>query len=197
LASRILYWIARLIYRLLGWHVDATLLDVPKYVIIYAPHTSNWDGFLAFVGEAIVTCGFHTVKLSFLAKDSLFRWPMRPLMLWLGGTPVDRRAQHGLVDQVVRRFKEQDRLVLAITPEGMRKRSRYWKTGFYYVALGAGVPILLVFVDYKRKLVGSGPTIHPSGDIQADMLAIRAFYSHVAARHPERVGEMSVPPLKP
>ena len=197
LGSRLVYTIARLFYRLIGWHAEAVLPDLPKYVVIIAPHTSNLDGLLAFTGEAIITCGFHTVKLSWLGKHTLFRWPSGYLMRWLGGIAVDRRSRHALVDQAVQAFNERTNITLAITPEGMRKKSRYWKTGFYYVALGAQVPIQLAYVDYRHKVVGTGPLIMPSGDIQADMATIRAFYQTITARHPERVGRMEVPPAQP
>jgi 1-acyl-sn-glycerol-3-phosphate acyltransferase len=194
LGSRLVYSIARLIYWLIGWRAEAVLPDLPKYIVIVAPHTSNLDGFVAFTGEAIITCGFHTIKISWLGKHTLFRWPFGYLMRWLGGIAVDRRARHARVDQAVQAFNEREHITLAITPEGMRKMSRYWKTGFYYIALGAHVPIVLVYVDYKRKVLGTGPLIMPSGDIQADMAAIRAFYETITARHPERVGQMEVPP---
>jgi 1-acyl-sn-glycerol-3-phosphate acyltransferase len=194
LGNRLLYWLARLIYWLVGWRVEAVLPELPKYVVILAPHTSYWDGFLAFVGEAIYTCGFHTVKFFWLGKHTLFTWPFGYLMRWLGGIPVDRRVRHALVDQAVQAFKEREDIVLAITPEGMRQKSRYWKTGFYYIALGAQVPILLVYADYRRKRLGTGPLLMPSGDIQADMTTMRTFYSSITARHPEKVGQMEVPP---
>jgi 1-acyl-sn-glycerol-3-phosphate acyltransferase len=195
--KRLLYALARLMFWLIGWRVEATLPAQPKYVVILAPHTSNLDGFLAFTGEAIITCGFHTIKISWLGKHTLFRWPFGYLMRALGGIPVDRRTRNALVDQAVDAFKERECITLGITPEGMRKKSRYWKTGFYYIALGAQVPILLVYVDYGRKLVGTGPLLMPSGDIQADMAAMRAFYATVTARHPEKVGQMEVPPEAP
>jgi 1-acyl-sn-glycerol-3-phosphate acyltransferase len=194
LGSRLAYSIARLIYWLIGWRVEAVLPDLPKYVIILAPHTSNLDGFVSFTGEAILTCGFHTIKISWLGKHTLFRGPFGYLMRWLGGIAVDRRARHAFVDQAVQAFNEREHITLGITPEGMRNKSRYWKTGFYYIALGAQAPIVLAYVDYKRKVLGTGPLIRPSGDIQADMAAIRAFYETITARHPEKVGQMEVPP---
>ena len=192
--SRLIYWVAKLVFLAAGWHVDAHLLNLPKYVLIAAPHTSNWDGILGVVAEAIITRGFSTLKVSFLAKRSLFRWPLTGLIRWAGGLPVDRSARHAAVDQAICAFKESQGLVLAITPEGSRKRTPHWKTGFYYIALGAGVPILCVYIDYKRRVVGTGPTIVPSGDIHADMAQIRDFYRSVVARHPERVGEITVAP---
>jgi 1-acyl-sn-glycerol-3-phosphate acyltransferase len=192
--NRLLYWIASTAFRLTGWSVDAKLLDLPKWVLVVAPHTSYWDGIIIIMAEAIITCGFYTVRVSWLGKHTLFRGPLRRFMKAVGGIPVDRRARHALVEQVVQAFRLADRLVIAVTPEGMRNRTKYWKTGFYYIALGAGVPILLAAVDYRRKLVVTGPSLMPSGDIEADLAKMREFFCQVTAKHPERVGEIAVPP---
>jgi 1-acyl-sn-glycerol-3-phosphate acyltransferase len=196
LGNRLLYQIGRWAYRLTGWRQEVFLPDLPKYVLVIAPHTSYFDGLMGFLAEAIVTCGFRTVRISWLGKHTLFMWPLGYLMRWLGGVAVDRRQRNALVGQAVQAFQQRERMTLAITPEGMRKKTRYWKTGFYYIAAGAQVPILLAFIDYKRKLVASGPLITPSGDIEADMEAMRAFFRPVTARHPEKVGEMDIPPRK-
>jgi 1-acyl-sn-glycerol-3-phosphate acyltransferase len=191
--NRLVWWLARLIFWVAGWRVEADLPDLPKYVLIVAPHTSYWDGFLAIVAEAIVTCGFSTLKISWLGKHTLFLGPLDGLMRRLGGIPIDRRARHATVDAAVEAFRTRECMVLAITPEGMRKKTRYWKTGFYYIALGAGVPILLAAVDYGRKLVYTGPIIMPSGDIRADTIRLREYYRCIQARHPEKVGEIAMP----
>jgi 1-acyl-sn-glycerol-3-phosphate acyltransferase len=192
--SRVLCWLATLIYRILGWRLDAPLPDLPKYVIIVAPHTSNWDGIVGVTGAVIVTRGFADLRISWLAKRSLFAGPLKGPMMALGGVQIDRSARHAVVDQAVQEFERRDQMVLAITPEGSRRRMPYWKTGFYYIALGAHVPILLAYVDYRRKVVGTGPLVTPSGDIQADMAIIREFYSHITARYPANVGEVRVAP---
>lgn len=164
-----------------GWKVEAVIPDVPKYVIIGAPHTSNWDFFLTLL------IGFSAgIKLHWVGKDSLFHWPFGGLMKLLGGIPVKRGARSGFVDQIVAAFQEHDELVICIAPKGTRGKTRYWKTGFYYIALGAGVPIALGFVDYARKMCGVGPTIMPTGDIQADLVPIREFYADKTGKFPHQ-----------
>ncbi len=108
----------------------------------------------------------------------------------LGGVPVNRAARTDFVEQIVDRYNHLDRIVLTLAPEGTRRKTAYWKTGFYYIALGAGVPIALGFVDYKNKVVGIGPLIYPSGDIQADFAVIKAFYTKKTGKYPEEQGEI-------
>lgn len=194
LPNRLLYWFARAVFWLTGWTVDAPLPDLPKWELVVAPHTSYWDFFYIILAEIIVTAGFHTLKISWLGKHTLFRRPLGGLFRRLGGIPVDRSARHALVDQVVEAFRRREQLVIAVTPEGTRKRTPGWRTGFYYIALGAGVPMLLAFVDFKRKLVQTGPLITPSGDIDADLAIFRDFFGPVTARHPEKVGQIVVAP---
>jgi 1-acyl-sn-glycerol-3-phosphate acyltransferase len=194
LFNRLLHWIGLRWLALMGWRSTVSLPDLPRYVIVLAPHTSYLDGLLGILADAVATCGFYTARISWLGKHTLFYPPHGLLIRALGGVPVDRRARHALVDQVVEAFRSRERMVLAVTPEGARHKTRYWRTGFYYIALGADVPMLLCYVDYKSKTVGSGPLIHPSGNIHADVAKMRAFYSQFTARYPEKVGEMDVPP---
>ena len=155
------------------------LPDLPKMVIAAGPHTSNWD-FLVGVG-AMYSAGF---KVSFLGKDSLFRAPLGWIMRWLGGRPVDRTASHGLVGEYIRQIQESDRFILAIAPEGTRKPTREWKTGFWHVARGAGLPIVLGFFDYGKKEVGFGPILWP-GEVETDMKIIQDFYASITPKRPE------------
>lgn len=122
----------------------------------------------------------------FLAKQELFRWPIRSLLLRLGGVPVDRSKRVGLTETLTTWLRERDPCRIVITPEGTRQRNAQWKTGFYYAALGAGVPIALAYLDYARKEAGFGPVWMPSGDLNKDWAIIRQFYETVTARHPER-----------
>jgi 1-acyl-sn-glycerol-3-phosphate acyltransferase len=109
-----------------------------------------------------------------------------------GGIPVDRRATENFVEQMVARFRASERLLVAIAPEGTRSRSTHWRTGFYYIALGAGVPIVLGYADYGRRAVGLGPTLHPTGDIHADFEVIREYYTRIKGKKPERQGTVQV-----
>jgi 1-acyl-sn-glycerol-3-phosphate acyltransferase len=164
-----------------GWRLEGRLPDVDKLVVIAAPHTSNWD-FPILIGLAF---GLRA-KASWLGKNTLFRWPFGFLARWMGGIPVYRSASHNLVAQSVESFRNSEKLILAVPPEGTRGKVSHWKTGFYYIALGAKTPIAMGFIDYKRKAAGVGPTIYPSGDIEADMEIIRNFYINVTAKYPDQ-----------
>ncbi len=177
---------SRFLLRLIGWTADER--PVPdKYVLIGSPHTSNWDFPIALLLMRVIGIEGH-----WIAKHTVFRWPIGWLMRRLGGLPVDRRASHNFVDQIVERFEERDRLVITIAPEGTRKRTAHWKTGFYYIALGAGVPIVLGYLDYPNKRGGLGPTIEPSGDLAADLDRMKEFYSDKTGRRPGKTGEIAI-----
>lgn len=165
--------------RLAGWRVEGHLPDFAKGVLIAAPHTSNWD--LPFMLAIAYVLG---LRPSWLGKRELFRWPFGWLMRWLGGVPVDRRASQNLVQQAIDRFAAAHRLFLVVPPSGTRRRATYWKSGFYHIARGAGVPIICTFLDYRRKVGGIGPVVRPSGDVRADMRTIRGFYAGIVGRYP-------------
>lgn len=173
--------LGRLVLRLLGWRLDVHLPDEPKVVIAAAPHTSNWDGLVGI--SAILALG---IRIDWFAKDSLFRWPFRGLLVALGGVPIDRDAPGGIVQETARIFAERERIYVGMTPEGTRSRSPEWKSGFYRIALAAGAPILLAYIDYGRRQIGTGPLIRPSGDYAADLETIQAYFRKVTPRHPER-----------
>jgi 1-acyl-sn-glycerol-3-phosphate acyltransferase len=134
------------------------------------------------------------VKLYWMGKDAIFRRPFAGIVRWLGGIPIDRSTSNNLVAQSVALFRAQENLVLVVPPEGTRQKVRHWKTGFYYIALGAAVPIVMGFLDYKHKLAGFGPTLVPTGDIEADMQAIRAFYAGITGKYPDASGAADVAP---
>ncbi len=168
--------------RLLGWKMDVHLpRDEPHLVITAAPHTSNWDGILAIA--AILALG---IRINFFAKDSLFRWPFRGLLVALGGVPIRREAARGIVEQTAELFANRERLFIGVAPEGTRSRTPVWKSGFYRIALAARAPILLAYIDYERKQVGTGPLIRPSGDYDSDLAQIQAYYRTIKPRYPER-----------
>jgi len=157
--------------------VTGTLPAFDKYVLIGAPHTRNWD-FIAFLGVADA----FGITPHFMAKTSLFRWPIGGFMRQMGGVPVDRKATGGMVEQMAARFAADDGFVLVIAPEGTRGAVDQWRTGFYRIAMAAKVPIVCAYVDYSRRKAGIGPAVTPSGDYEADLAVIHAFYRGVAER---------------
>jgi 1-acyl-sn-glycerol-3-phosphate acyltransferase len=180
-ASRPARLIGRLFLRAFGWRVAGTL-PCPRAVVIAAPHTSNWD--LPFMLAVAYALG---VKPSWLGKRELFGPPFGWILHLLGGISVDRRAPQGLVGEAVDRFREHDELFLVIPPSGTRARAPYWKSGFYHVARGAGVPIVCAYLDYRARVGGIGLTFVPSTSVGADMDRIRAFYADKQARFPAQV----------
>ncbi len=168
-----------IVLKLIGWKTSGTLPDIPKYVIIAAPHTSNFDlPMTLFVAFAM------RLKVYWMGKEAIFNKPFGTIMKWLGGIPVERSKSNNLVAETVEEFKRNEKLVVLVPPEGTRKKVNYWKTGFYYIAHGAGVPIVLGFLDYGRKTGGIGPVIHPTGDIEKDMESIQDFYKDITGRYP-------------
>jgi 1-acyl-sn-glycerol-3-phosphate acyltransferase len=167
--------------RVLGWRADGGFPDVPKAIVIVAPHTSNWDFFVGLFADLAIDLDAH-----FLGKHSLFRWPVKRLLRWLGGIPVQRGTSKNYVDQLVEEFARRDSLVLAIAPEGTRKKVEHWRSGFYHIARGANVPIVLVALDYGHKVVVIGPVFEPTGDFDADMVGIKAHFSQFTAKHPDQ-----------
>lgn len=188
--NKLLRWQALLLLKIFGWRTKGRLPDCRKYVVIVVPHTSNWD-----LPVGLVLAFALKIKPYWMGKDSIFRWPFGTLFKWLGGIPVVRSKPTGMVQQSIQVLRESEEMVLAIAPEGTRARTAHWKSGFYHIAKGAGVPIVLAFMDFRRKVGGIGPAIIPTGDIEADMKKIRAFYAGVEPRHPERWSEATVEPL--
>jgi len=121
-----------------------------------------------------------------MGKHTLFRPPLGILLKWFGGVPIDRTASHDVVAQSVELFRRSEKLILAVPPEGTRKKVRSWKTGFYYIASGAEVPIAMGFIDYQRKASGIGPLLIPGGDIESDMRVIREFYADIKGKYPDQ-----------
>jgi 1-acyl-sn-glycerol-3-phosphate acyltransferase len=154
-----------------------------RYVLIAAPHTSNWD--LAYL---LAFAAVFDVKLSFMAKHTLFRWPMGRLMRRLGGVPVRRHLRENAVAQMVGLLKGSEDLALTVPAEGTRSYVPHWKSGFYHIARDAGVPIVLGFLDFGRRRGGFGPEFLPTGNVADDMEAIRDFYADKQGLHPEKVG---------
>ena len=181
LAVRLFRPLGRLWLRANGWRIEGEMPNLPKFIIVGAPHTSNWD--LPYT----LAAGLHYgVRVHWMGKDSIFKWPYGGLMHWLGGIPVDRSKPNNAVAQMVEKFAASDRLVVVIPPEGTRGKITRWKTGFYHIAVGAGIPLALGFLDYKRRAAGIARLYYPTGNFEADLAEIQAFYATVTPRHPNR-----------
>lgn len=163
--------VARRSLLLAGWEFEGPVPPEKKYVCLGCPHTSNWDGLLLLALARSVG-----LELEFMIKDSWVKGPLGPPLRRLGAVAIDRSRSTHVVDQMIERFAERDRFVLLIPPEGTRRRAEYWRSGFYHIARGANVPVVPGFLDFARRRGGFGPTIPMTGDVRADMDAIRAFY---------------------
>ncbi len=166
-------------YRRNGWSAFGEVPEPRKFVLIAAPHTSNWD-FLYFIGLT-EDMG---IMPHFMAKKSLFRWPWKNFLLDMGGVPVDRSSNQNYVQTMIDEFAKRTEFMLTIAPEGTRGAVRKWKTGFYHIALGAKVPLVVGMMDYAKKSGGLGPAIWPTGDFKADMAKIAELYAKVTPKHP-------------
>jgi len=167
-----------------GWRIEGTLPHSPKGVMIAAPHTSGWD-----LPYMLATAWVFRLKLNWLGKHTLFKG-VGAALRWTGGIPVDRRARHGAVHQVVQHFEQSEGIFLAISPAGTRSRSNCWKSGFYHIANDARVPIICGFLDYRRKVAGVGPSFVPTGDVKADMDRIREFYRGIVGHRDEQTSSI-------
>jgi 1-acyl-sn-glycerol-3-phosphate acyltransferase len=187
---RPMQWFCRLLLPLIGWRVEGRLPDLTKFVIIVYPHTSNWDLPIGLI------CAYAIGLLSewpygFMVKDSALKWPIiGRIVRRLGGIGINRSATLNAVQQMAEVFRRADRLFVAITPEGTRKKTPYLKSGFYHIARTANIPIVLAYLDYKRRAGGLGPAILPTADVEADLERIRHFYARVTPLYPEQTGEI-------
>lgn len=182
--------IARLLLRIGGWTLVGDHPSVPKAVIIAAPHTSNWDGIWGLIAKVALD-----IEVHFFGKDTLFWFPLGTLLRGMGGVPLDRANPGSSVDKAIRGFRRADRYYFAMSPEGTRRNKPYWKTGFYRIAIGAGVPVVLAFFDYDRRRLGVGPTVALCGDPEQDLATIRAFYDeHARPKHPGQMGPVAFDP---
>jgi 1-acyl-sn-glycerol-3-phosphate acyltransferase len=181
LLSRLTKSVIMWFYRRQGWTEFNENPGLQKCVVIAAPHTSNWD-FVYFIG-AITTL---ELPMSFVGKKTLFRWPFRQAMIDMGGVPVDRSKSTNFVDTMIAEFAARDTFMLTIAPEGTRSAVQKWKTGFYHIAVGAGVPMVLGMMDYKRKVVGLAGAIMPTGDYVKDMEKLAAFYATCTPKFPRQ-----------
>ena len=181
--------ISQLILKIIGWKTRTISLDFPRFILIGAHHTSNWDFVIGYMVMTAIGLNFR-----FVGKHTLFRWPLGGFMRWLGGIAVNRSLSTNFVEQVASHFQEQDQLIVAIAPEGTRQQTDYWRSGFYYIALQAKVPVVLGFLDYSSKTGGLGAMFQPSGNLEKDMEIVRDFYAGVHGKYPEKAGTIRFQP---
>jgi 1-acyl-sn-glycerol-3-phosphate acyltransferase len=162
------------------WRVEGEVPDVPKAVLVGAPHTSNWDFVVGMAAKLALG-----LRVGWLGKHSIFKRPFAGLLRGLGGIPVDRAATEGIVETAVARFGAERQLFLGLTPEGTRQRVERWKSGFHRIAVGAAVPILPVHIDWSRRAIVLAPLFHPGGDYERDLAALQAGFTPAMARYPE------------
>lgn len=170
---------ALFLLKCIGWKVEGERPNLTKYVMIAAPHTSNWDFVIALAMVFV-----YRINIQIMMKDTWFFWPLGPIFRWLGAIPINRSKANNVVAQCIEDFKQREEKLLMVPPSGTRKKVLYWKTGFYHIARGAGVPIVMGFLDYRRKRGGIGPVFHPTGNIDRDMETIYAFYRDISGKYP-------------
>lgn len=181
--------IGRFVLRVCGWRVEGSLPDLPKWICIVAPHTSNYDFFVALMISWALR-----LRANWLGKHTIFRGPVGWALRRIGGMPVERSSHHNIVDEAVAAFAQNGRMRLVLAPEGTRSRMDYWKSGFYHIALRAQVPLALGFLDFGRRVGGIGPVVHLTGNQEEDMAVIAAFYEKVTPRHPSLMGPVRLSP---
>lgn len=173
-------WLGRSVLKLMGWRIEGQLPKLDKFVAIGAHHTSNWD-FVIFIAMKFVL----RLNARWFGKHSIFRWPFGGLMRAWGGIAIRRDRQLNTVEQAVQAFRENREFILVLSPEGTRKKVERWKMGFYHIARGAGVPIVMGALDYQNRRVVIGPTFYPTGDEQADLATMLAFFRPFVPKKPE------------
>lgn len=174
LAKRILTWC--------GWTIKGELPAQPKFILAVAPHTSNWD---FFIGIAVMFT--LQLKVSFLGKASIFRWPVKNVLTAIGGIAVDRSSSHGVVGQIVKEINDNDSFLLGLAPEGTRSKTLEWKTGFLHIAKQAGIPVVPASFDFSKKEIFFHPAIDVSGEITQELIEFKQVFANVCAKNPQAV----------
>jgi len=177
----VLYWFSTVSLFSMGWKTKGKMPDIKKFVLVAAPHSSNWD----FVFFLLIIFNY-SISVHWMGKHSMFKWPFKGLLKRLGGVPIDRSGKGKVVQSMVKAFEKSKALIITIAPSGTRGKVTKWKTGFYHIAYQSEVPIVLGFIDYKQKTIGIGPVFTPSGNIDADMTSIKAFYAQFSGRYSKR-----------
>jgi 1-acyl-sn-glycerol-3-phosphate acyltransferase len=179
--------IATIVLKIIGWQISFSLPPRHKYVLIGAPHTSNWDFPLALLG--MWACG---LRFNWVGKHTLFKGPLGPIMRAIGGIPVDRLGSIGFLKKVIGIFASRDQFVMAIAPEGTRSLTKQWKEGFYRIALATGVPIALAYIDYPRKRIVIDRIFEPSGEIDEELMILEEYYHYKIGKRPENQGPVRI-----
>lgn len=181
-ASVAMRWLLKKLMAFFGWKIEGHKPDYRKFVLVAAPHTSNWDFVIA-----VITFYILRIKGKFTIKKELFFFPLGILLKALGGYPINRQQNNsGTVEQMVEEFNKRDELVFLVTPEGTRSSNQNWKKGFYYLALAAKVPVVLGYADYKKKVAGIGPIVFPTGNLNEDIEKMKNFYRDKKGRFPNQ-----------
>jgi len=176
--NRFMRWLGLTVLRAGGWRMEGAFPDIPKLVLIGAPHSSNWDGFWGFAAKLALG-----LDIKILGKRELFWWPLGALLRRLGVIAVDRSASHGVVEQVAAMIRDADAFWFGLAPEGTRKPVQHWKTGFWKIARAADVPVLPAYFHYPDRIIGIGPLVTLSDDMAADIARVRAWYRPFQGRH--------------
>ena len=179
--------LSRWILTALGWEIHADFPNIKKYVVIAAPHTSNWDFPLSIMAVKALQ-----LDVCWIGKHTIFRWPFGWFFRKLGGMPVDRRQSLNLIQQMTDLFDQSEHLIFALAPEGTRSKTDHWKTGFYHIARAANVPIALAYLDFAKKQVGVSKTFYPGDDIEEDFKLIREYYRDKRGKNPENASLIQV-----
>jgi 1-acyl-sn-glycerol-3-phosphate acyltransferase len=185
--GRVLSPPANWLLRVAGWRIEGAPPDLPKYIVVAAPHTSNWD-FLIMVCVVMAL----RVPIHWLGKHTIFRKPFGAIFVRLGGIAIDRTKAGNTVEQLVQVFADRQQFVLIISPEGSRKQVGRWKSGFYHIAKGANVPLVLAALDYTQRTINIETVIYPTDDAKADAERILTFYAAVAGRYPQEMGTLDL-----
>ena len=175
-------WIGRTALKLMGWRIEGELPRLDKFVAIGAHHTSNWD-FVIFIALKFVL----RLNARWFGKHSIFRWPFGGLMRSWGGIPIQRHLSLNMVEQAIQGFRDNREFILVLSPEGTRRKVERWKMGFYHIALGAGVPIVPGALDFANRRVVIGAPFQPTGDAEADLQVLLAFFRPYVPKKPEYV----------
>jgi 1-acyl-sn-glycerol-3-phosphate acyltransferase len=187
----VLDWLGRFIFWGLGWSLEGQVPNNKKYVVIFAHHTSNWDFYLMMASKLVLR-----IRARWFAKHSLFIWPVSIILRSLGGIPINREEAKDIVATAVKAFSKHNHFVVGLAPEGTRNYVPTWKSGFHRIALGAGVPILPVALDFVNKKVVIGNLFHPTEDFESDLQKLLQYYKKYVPAFPERATMPNTNPIK-